>query len=182
MKTLVMKFGGTSVGNADAIAQVSVAGGFLAEFLGTALLLFFIMALTDKCNKLAPLESNFHPFLLGFVVACIISILAPLTQAGLNPMRDFAPRLVSYFAGWGSIAIPGPRGCEWWVYIVAPLLGGPVGAFFYQTLVQPHQTGERIAAGGERAECPLFQSGKEGAGGNAAPQAGQRCCDPSASL
>jgi len=154
--------------DATALSQVSVVGGFFGELVGTALLLFFIMALTDKCNKLAPLETNFHPFLIGFVVACIISIVAPLTQAGLNPMRDFAPRLVSYFAGWGAIALPGPRGCEWWVYIVAPLLGGILGAFVYQTLVLPHQTGERIAAGGERSECALFQPGMEGLG----------CCPP----
>ena len=80
------------------------------ELIGAALLVYFIMALTDKCNKLAPIRQNFHPFLIGFAVAAIMSIIAPLTQAGLNPMRDFGPRLVAYFAGWGPIAIPGPRG------------------------------------------------------------------------
>lgn len=82
-----------------AFAQVSVAGGFAGELVGTALLVFFIMALTDKCNRLTPIPANLHPFLIGFVVACIIAILAPISQAGRNPMRDFAPRLVSYFAG-----------------------------------------------------------------------------------
>ena len=114
-------------------------------------------ALTDKCNKLAPIEANLHPFLIGFVVACIISIVAPLTQAGLNPMRDFAPRIVAYFAGWGTIAIPGPRGCEWWLYIVAPLVGGLIGALVYEKLVHPHQTGERVAASEDRTACQLFQ-------------------------
>jgi len=145
--------------DAEAMAQVSVAGGFIGEMVGTALLLFFIMALTDKCNKLAPIEANLHPFLIGFVVACIISIVAPLTQAGLNPMRDFGPRIVSYFAGWGAVAIPGPRGCEWWVYILAPLVGGLIGAFVYETLVHPHQTGERVAASEDRSACELFQCG-----------------------
>lgn len=141
----------------QAMQQVSVAGGFMGEMVGTALLLFFIMALTDKCNKLAPIETSFHPFLIGFVVACIISIIAPLTQAGLNPMRDFAPRVISYFAGWGSVAIPGPRGCEWWVYIVAPLVGGLIGAVVYEKLVHPHQTGERVAAAEDRSACVLFE-------------------------
>lgn len=141
--------------DATAYSQVTVAGGFVGELVGTALLLYFIMALTDKCNKLAPIPANFHPFLIGFVVAVVISIIAPLTQAGLNPMRDFAPRIVSYFAGWGRMAIPGPRGCEWWVYIVAPLLGGLVGAFVYEKVIQPYQVGERVAAGRDPSECTL---------------------------
>jgi glycerol uptake facilitator protein len=140
-----------------AFAQVGVLGGFIGEMVGTALLLFFIMALTDKCNKLTPIEANFHPILIGLVVAVIISIVAPLTQAGLNPMRDFAPRLVSYFAGWGAIAIPGPRGCEWWLYILAPLVGGLLGALVYETVIHPHQTGERVAAGEDRSACSLYQ-------------------------
>lgn len=138
-----------------AFRQVPVTTAFMGEMVGTALLLYFIMALTDKCNKLSPLEANMHPFLIGFVVAVIISIVAPLTQAGLNPMRDFAPRLVSYFAGWGAIAIPGPRGCEWWLYILAPVVGGVLGALAYEKVVQPHQTAERVAAGADPAECQL---------------------------
>lgn len=138
-----------------AFAQVSVAGGFAGEMIGTALLVFFIMALTDKCNKLAPIPASFHPFLIGLVVACTIAVLAPVSQAGLNPMRDFAPRLVSYFAGWRSIAIPGPRGCEWWVFIVAPIIGGLLGALVYERLIQPHQTGERVAAGRDPRECVI---------------------------
>lgn len=145
--------------DAAAFAQVSASTAFAGEMVGTALLVFFIMALTDKCNKLAPLAASLHPFLIGFVVAVIISIEAPLTQAGLNPMRDFAPRVVAYFAGWGEIAIPGPRGCEWWLYILAPLVGGVVGAGAYRFIVQPYQAGERVAAGGDPRECSLYGCG-----------------------
>lgn len=120
--------------DAAAWAQVTVPVAFLAEALGAAFLVFFIFALTDKRNPLAPTQAKLEPFFIGFAVAAIIAILAPLTQAGLNPMRDFAPRIVAYFAGWGEIAIPGPRGCEWWLFIVAPLVGGPVGAAVHQFL------------------------------------------------
>ncbi|MBU0606931.1 MAG: MIP family channel protein [Armatimonadetes bacterium] len=121
--------------DAEAFLQVGVKTAFLAEAVGTAFLLFFIMALTDHRNDLSASKSNLHPLFIGFAVAIIISILAPLTQAGLNPMRDFAPRIVAYFAGWGPIAIPGPRGVEVWVYLLAPLVGGLVGAGAYQALI-----------------------------------------------
>jgi glycerol uptake facilitator protein len=116
---------------------VSPANAFAAEAVGTAFLLFFVFALTDRRNPNAPSgRSNLYAYFIGFTVAIIISIVAPLTQAGLNPARDFAPRIVAYFAGWGRIAIPGPRGSEWWLYMVAPIVGGLVGAFAYDLLVR----------------------------------------------
>jgi glycerol uptake facilitator protein len=118
--------------DAKAFAQVSPAVGFAAEALGTAILLFCIMALTDPRNPAA--SKALVPLMVGLTVGVVISILAPLSQAGLNPARDLAPRIVSYFAGWGRIAIPGPRGCEWWVYVVAPIVGGVVGAGVHQVL------------------------------------------------
>src|SRR5690606_13141172 len=84
---------------------------------------FFILALTDTRNRSRPNGTSFAPF-IGLTVAVIIAVVAPLTQAGLNPARDFAPRLFSYFVGWGDIAIPGPRGGFLTVYIIAPILGG----------------------------------------------------------
>jgi len=71
-------------------------------------------------------------------VSIIISIVAPLTQAGLNPARDFGPRIVAYLFGWGEIAIPGPRGGFFTVYILSPIVGAVVGAGLYQFMVRRH--------------------------------------------
>ena len=48
----------------------------------------------------------------------------------LNPARDFAPRIVAYFAGWTGVAFRGA-----WLYAVAPLVGAPVGAWVADSLL-----------------------------------------------
>ncbi|CAI8036763.1 Glycerol uptake facilitator protein, partial [Geodia barretti] len=76
------------------------------------------------------------PFFIGFTVAALISLFAPLTQAGWNPARDFGPRIVAYLAGWDAIAIPGPSS-GFWVYIIGPLIGGPIGAAVHEFILGP---------------------------------------------
>jgi glycerol uptake facilitator protein len=66
------------------------------------------------------------------------------TQAGLNPARDFGPRLVAYLAGWGSIALPGPRGGFFTVYILGPLLGGVLSALLFRGVINPLMKAPRI--------------------------------------
>ena len=105
------------------------------EALGTAIFLFMIFALADRRNAALPTK-DFAPFFIGFTVAVLISIFAPLTQAGWNPARDFGPRLVAFFAGWDSIAIPGPSS-GFWAYVIGPLVGGPIGAAVYELLLRP---------------------------------------------
>jgi glycerol uptake facilitator protein len=121
--------------DAAAFALVSHTQAFAAELIGTALLVMFIFALIEPRNGNAPTGRGVA-FPIGFAVSAIICIVAVLTQAGLNPARDFGPRLFAYFAGWGPIAIPGPRGGFFTVYIVAPLIGGLLGAAAYDGLLR----------------------------------------------
>jgi MIP family channel proteins len=114
-------------------ALVSPLRAALVECFGTAVLVFVIFALTDPRNSAAP-GAHLTPFFVGFTVAALISLFAPITQAGWNPARDFGPRLVAFGLGWGAVAIPGPSG-GFWAYLVGPLVGGPVGAGLYQLLL-----------------------------------------------
>ena len=116
----------------DAAARALVSPGHAAvvEGFGTAVLVLVIFALTTPRNTGSP-KANLVPFFIGFTVAVLISLFAPLTQAGWNPARDFGPRLVAYVLGWGTIAIPGPMG-GFWVYIVGPMIGGPLGGWVWQ--------------------------------------------------
>ena len=117
----------------DAHRAAGMLTACLAEFVGTGLLVFVIFRLTSPENTKAPSPELIAPA-IGLTVGAIISVMAPLSQAGLNPARDFGPRLVSYLAGWGDIAIPGPRN-EWLlVYILSPILGALVAGLLAHLL------------------------------------------------
>ncbi|NLC56016.1 MAG: aquaporin [Armatimonadetes bacterium] len=118
------------------VESVTLLQAMLAEAIGTAFLAFFVFAVVDERNPGRPNGTLFALF-IGLTVSIIISIVAPLTQAGLNPARDFGPRRFSFFAGWGEIAIPGPRGGFFTVYILAPIVGAVVGSAIYERLVRP---------------------------------------------
>jgi glycerol uptake facilitator protein len=116
---------------------------FLAEFLGTAILAFLVVAITDPRNHTQP--DRLAPAFIGMTVAALICVLAPLTQACFNPARDFGPRLFSMLAGWGSAAMPGPIGFGVVsVYIVAPILGATLGAGLYHNVFRDSNVAETV--------------------------------------
>jgi glycerol uptake facilitator protein len=92
----------------------------LAEFIGTFLLVLAIFKITEKKEQ----ASNLVPIMIGLTVTVIICIIAPFTQAGLNPARDFGPRLVAFFMGWGKAAFPIESYGFFTVYILSPIFGG----------------------------------------------------------
>lgn len=118
---------------ADAEALVSPLMATAVEALGTGVLVFLIFALVEPRNGARPQWMT--PFFIGFTVAVLISLFAPITQAGWNPARDFGPRVVAFLAGWGDIAIPGPRG-GFLAYIVGPLVGGTLGGLIYDFAIR----------------------------------------------
>jgi glycerol uptake facilitator protein len=126
--------GGIGV-DASAMARVSTSGAFFVEVVLTAFLLLMIFALTEPDNPGLP-QAGLGPVFVGLTVTAIVGIGGALTMDAVNPVRDFGPRLFAYVAGFGEIAFPGPRGNEWWLYIAAPIIGGPIGAVVYQHLVR----------------------------------------------
>ena len=112
----------------DEAAYRAVTHGraFVAEMIGTAMLAFVVGSLTSTRNMARP-PAGMTAVMIGVTVAAIISLVAPLTQAGLNPARDLGPRIVAWFLGWGEIAIPGPRNGWLTVYVLAPCLGALIG-------------------------------------------------------
>ena len=118
------------------LAIVSMPLAMTAEALGTFLLLLMIFALTEGCNVGRPNDAM-APLFIGLTVTSIIGLIAPLTQAGLNPARDFGPRLIAWAFGWGSAAFPDKTGGFFFVYILAPIVGGMLASLFFVYLIEP---------------------------------------------
>ncbi len=108
---------------------------FLAEAIGTAVLLVVICGVTDKNNEHRP--QFLTAVTVGLTVTMLISLLGPLTMACFNPARDFGPRLFSSLAGWRFVPFTA-NGMGWLtVYIMAPVLGGLAGGGIYRTILRP---------------------------------------------
>lgn len=118
---------------------------FFDEVLGTALLVLLIFAVVDLRNS--PPAANLAPLIIGLVVVAIGMSFGVDSGYAINPARDFGPRLFAFFAGWGQVAFPGngPGFSNYfWVPIVAPLIGGAIGAYFYDFTIH-HTLEARVA-------------------------------------
>ncbi|GAA4558886.1 MIP/aquaporin family protein [Planotetraspora kaengkrachanensis] len=112
---------------------VHMWGGFRDQIIGTAILLFLILAVTDVRNS-APL-ANLAPFIVGLIVVAIGMAWGTNAGYAINPARDFAPRLASFLTGYGGAWRDQYGDLYFWVPIVAPVIGGIIGAGLYQLLV-----------------------------------------------
>jgi len=126
--------------NPGGTAVVSLPLAMGAEALGTFLLVLMIFALTEGCNVGRP-DNALAPVFIGLTVTSIICLVAPLTQAGLNPARDLGPRLVAWLMGWGDAAFPDRVGGFFHVYVLAPLIGGALASQFFVRVLEPAMAG-----------------------------------------
>jgi glycerol uptake facilitator protein len=121
---------------ANGTGEVSMFLAMFAEGFGTFLLVLIVFFLTENCNVGRP-NDNIAPLFIGLTVTSIICLIAPLTQAGLNPARDFSPRMVAWIFGWGDAAFPDQTGGFFWVYMFAPLLGGSIAGGLLTHVIEP---------------------------------------------
>jgi len=114
--------------------SLPVAEAFGVEVWGTFVLAAVVFAATHPDNRaISPEHRSFVvPPLIGCTVGALICTLGPLTQAGFNPARDLGPRLVAWGLGGWSPAVAFQRA---WLYLVAPLVGGVLGAAFVDKIL-----------------------------------------------
>jgi glycerol uptake facilitator protein len=68
-------------------AFVGIFGAFCDEFVGTALLIGLIFAITDGRNQ--PVQANLNPLIIGFLIVAIGASFGLNTGYAINPARDF---------------------------------------------------------------------------------------------
>jgi glycerol uptake facilitator protein len=123
----------TLPGNGSVDLGVGLWGGFRDQIIGTAILMFLILAIVDLRNT-AP-AANLGPFIIGLVVVGIGMAWGTNAGYAINPARDFGPRLASYLTGYGGAWRDQFGDLYFWVPIVAPIIGALVGAALYDLLV-----------------------------------------------
>ncbi|MGI5201750.1 MIP/aquaporin family protein [Spirillospora sp. CA-108201] len=115
---------------------VGTWGAFRDQVIGTAILLFLILALTDVRN--APPLANLAPFIIGLVVVAIGMSFGSDAGYAINPARDFGPRLAQYITGYDTAWRDQYGDLYFWVPIGGPLIGGVLGAGLYLVFVGRH--------------------------------------------
>ena len=113
-------------------------GNFVAEAIGTAVLLFGILAIAANAQTLSKpgdvdlsfvFSRGLQPLLVGVLVLGIGLSLGGPTGYAINPARDLAPRIAH-----AILPIPAKGSSDWgyaWIPVVAPIVGGIVGAGAY---------------------------------------------------
>jgi glycerol uptake facilitator protein len=103
---------------------------FITEVIGTFMLTLGVLGIFSANNGLA---GGVGPYAVGILVFAIGLSLGGPTGYAINPARDLGPRIAHFL-----LPIPGKRDSDWgysWIPVVAPIVGGIIGALVYQALV-----------------------------------------------
>ena len=76
-------------------------------------------------QKIAP--AGFAPLAIGLALTLIHLISIPVTNTSVNPARSTAAALFAQTDALGQL----------WLFWVAPLLGGAIGALIWKYLLEP---------------------------------------------
>ncbi|GAA1553671.1 MIP/aquaporin family protein [Actinomadura kijaniata] len=112
---------------------VHTGGALRDQIIGTAILLFLILAVTDLRNS-GP-AANLGPVVVGLIVVAIGFAWGTDAGYAINPARDFGPRLASFLTGYDGAWRDQYGDLYFWVPIVGPLVGGVLGAGLYRLLI-----------------------------------------------
>ncbi|MFL1780320.1 Glycerol uptake facilitator [Candidatus Hepatincolaceae symbiont of Richtersius coronifer] len=104
--------------------------GLIDQVVGTFLLVFIILAITDPESANNP--KYLTPLFIGLLIMAIGASFGGMHGYAVNPARDFGPRLFALVAGFKNT---GFENSIWIVPIVGPIIGGILGALIYDNTI-----------------------------------------------
>ncbi|EIM85991.1 aquaporin [Stereum hirsutum FP-91666 SS1] len=116
-----------------ALDYLPAAGCFFDEFLGAFILVLVILAVTDKRN--GPPPAGMVPLVIFIVFLGISAAFGMQTGFAINPARDFGPRVMTAMMGYGRSVFTFRDQYWLWCPVIAPICGGMVAAFVYDSLL-----------------------------------------------
>ena len=118
---------------AAATGSYSLLNASIAEFFGTMVLLWGVLASGDERNL--GLKNNMGPFLVGFTVLAVGLSLGGPSGYSINPARDLGPRIFGALVGTKDLF----KDLYWLVPpVIVPAISGAIGIYFYDWFISPY--------------------------------------------
>ncbi len=115
---------------AAAVGSYSMVNASVAEFFGTMVLLWGVMAAGDMKNM--GLKDNLGVFLVGFTVLAVGLSLGGPSGYSINPARDLGPRILGALVGTQGLF----DGLYWLIPpVLIPAIAGPIGIVLYDLFI-----------------------------------------------
>jgi glycerol uptake facilitator protein len=123
-------FWGDVSSSSGSMGAYSMATAFIAEVIGTAVLLWGILGSGDMKNM--GVGGNLGPFIVGGTVLAVGLSLGGPSGYSINPARDLGPRIFGALVGTTGLF----DGMYWLlVPVIGPFVGGVLGIFTYDWFI-----------------------------------------------
>lgn len=126
-------FGGTASAGTTGVPY-GILNASIAEFFGTMVLLWGVLAAFDDRNWGVQTKGNLGALLVGFTVLAVGLCLGGPSGYSINPARDFGPRLFGALVGTKDLF----TGLYWLIPpFLVPAVSGAIGVFLYDIFITP---------------------------------------------
>ena len=119
---------------AEPVGSYSLLTASIAEFFGTMVLLWGVLAAFDDKNWGVQTKANLGALLVGFTVLAVGLSLGGPSGYSINPARDFGPRIFGALVGTKGLF----DGLYWLIPpFLVPAISGAIGVYFYDWFITP---------------------------------------------
>jgi aquaporin Z len=131
-------FASNAYGQENGRIFYNLPGAVVCEVVLTAIFLIVILGVTTKAAS-----KGFAALSIGLTLTLIHLISIPITNTSVNPARSLGPALFERGTALSQL----------WLFIVAPLVGGVLGALIWKLTTggDAYQTGETVEEGIDQA-------------------------------